>query len=204
MSRVYKGVVPPGKGWHYPQPGIPQPVTGGNYDELITNITNARIHNNIPLGQPEKDFEIFFCAANPHLCNPISPEVLPETETHDPSKTFRERVSAWAGNRYSQGGFEYSLEPDETANSRAKICSACPQNKDYDKNCPPCVEQIERTLVLLRQNRDTDPKVECCSITAQANSVACYFPPGKMLNYAKKYKQEIAESAPRCWMLELL
>lgn len=200
MSRVYKGVVPPGgKGWHYPQHGIPQPITGGNYDELITNITNARIHNQIKLGNVERDFEEWFCKTHSHLCDANSPPIQPEAETDDPAQIFRERVASFAGNRYQYAG-SIELESADEANRRAGICSTCPANQSWADGCP-CVETTQRTLVLLTQNQETEPslKGKGCFITGQSNEAAVWFGP-KLLNHRKRYMDKLPNF---CWLRDL-
>lgn len=200
MSRVYKGVVPPGgRGWYFPEPTIPQPVLGGNYEELITNITNVRIHNNIKIGHVEKDFEVWFCREFPSFCDPISREVSPEPETDDPTKILRERVSSFAGNRYQHAG-SIELESADEANRRASICSTCPENQDWKDSCP-CVETTERTIVLLTQNQETTPslKGKGCKVTGQSNEAAVWFEP-KLLNHRKRYMDKLPDF---CWLRDL-
>lgn len=199
MSRVYKsGSVPPG-GWKYDQPGLPTPVTGGNYEELITNITNARIHNNIKLGNVEQEFEEWFCAHHGHLCDANSPPIQPEAEVDDPQKTFRERVASFAGNRYQYAG-SINLESEDEAFRRAAICSGCKENQAWADSCP-CVSQIERTIVLLTQNQETEPslKGKGCKITGQSNEAAVWFGE-KLLRHRKRYMDKLPDF---CWLRTL-
>lgn len=195
MSRVYRGVVPP-NGWKFPQKGLPQPVTGGSYEELITNITNARIHNHLPIGNPEKEFEEWFCATTPGFCDPTVREIQPEAETDDPTKVLRERVASFAGNRYQYAG-NIELESADEANRRASICATCPENQDWKDSCP-CVETTQRTLVLLTQNQETEPslKGKGCFITGQSNEAAVWFQE-PLLSHRKRYMDKLPDF---CWL----
>lgn len=199
MSRVYKsGSVPPG-GWKYDQPGLPTPVTGGNYQELITNITNARIHNQIKLGNVEREFEEWFCKTHPNLCDANSPPIQPEAETDDPTKVLRERVASFAGNRYQYAG-SISLESSDVANKRASVCESCTSKASYQDGCP-CLEQIKRTLVLLTQNQKTEPDLSgfACSVAGHDLNAGCWLTE-PFLRHRRKYLEQLPD---HCWMKAL-
>lgn len=193
---VYKAVIPPG-GWHYPQPGIPQPVTGATYDDLITNITNIRIHNGIELGSPEKDFEEYFCKTCPNFCDPNPSTIQPEREVSD-TETFRVKVSSWAGNRYQHAG-SIELVGEDEAESRASVCAKCPANIEWRDSCP-CINQIDRTLLLIRQGRETKEKLKGCRHFSHCNQTAVWLP-AKNLQHAKK---NLKTSPEFCWLRETL
>lgn len=197
MSRVFTGgAIPPG-GWTYAQNGLPHKITGSTYDDLINNITDARIHNNIPLGNPAKDHEEQFCQNFPSYCDPNSSQIQPEREVSD-TETFRTKVASWAGNRYSSAGSIELVNEDE-ANVRGSICGQCPNNSEWRDGCK-CIGQIDRTLLLIRQGRETKEKLLGCSCFGHDNQTAVWLP-AKNLQHAKK---NLETSPEFCWLRKTL
>lgn len=178
---------------------MPHPVKGHSYEELITNITNARIHNNIKLGHVERDFEEWFCQNFPGYCDPNPPPIQPEADIDDPTKVLRERVASFAGNRYQYAG-SIELEPEDEIFRRATICAGCKESQEWRDGCA-CIPQIERTLVLLTQNKKTDPDLtgKGCKIAGHDNTLACMLPE-KLLRHRKRYMDKLPDF---CWLRTL-
>lgn len=195
-------VVPPQaegepQGWRYPQEirDHKQWIEGSDYNGLITKVTKFRIANNISLGNPENDIDAYYCNRWPNYCAPTAGR-LPPPRTQP--RTFRERVTSWAANRYEHAG-AIALVNQETADSRAAICAECPYNKTWREGCPPCIEQTDRTLVLIRQAKTTNPSIMGCIVSGQDNTTAAFLPE-KFLRHRNKFEKELW---PKCWMLSL-
>ncbi len=191
--KISRSVVPTGEGWPYIENG--RKILGGTFDELVKNLTNDRIANQVNLGNPEQDIEAQLCERFPANCFASGPE-LPSPPSK--ARTFRERVTAWAANRYSKAGAITLVEQDE-ADRRAAICQECPANQNWKTHCQPCIESTERTLLLIRQNRKPSLAVLGCAIAGHDNTAACVLPEDA-LRHRNKY---LTELTPQCWMREL-
>ena len=186
------GVIPPG-GWQYPEGE--NTVRGDTHEDLIAKLTAYRIANQIVLGNPEQDIERYVCQQFPSYCGTDSNQLPPPRTA---PRTFRERVTSWAANRYQYaGGIE--LEDEETAEARAQVCVNCPSNQEWRAGCPPCIAATERTLLVINQNRKTKTVVLGCAIAGHENQTACYLPP----KHLKHKNQYLSQLPPRCWMLAL-
>lgn len=194
-------VIPPG-GFSYPEtPGFP-PLKAGSKEELIDAITQDRIANGRPVGDPENDFREHVIRNYPDHSGavtmdrpPISPDAV--------ARNLRERVTQWAATRYAiraAGGPD--LVSQEEADRRASICASCPANQAPPDDCAPCIKNNERTAFLLRQGKSTKVQVAACSITGQDNQSACFMPK-EMLNHRGRYLEELKEKTPHCWLIDL-
>jgi hypothetical protein len=189
-------MVPP-NGWHYQQPyqGVLRKIEGSGYTDLIDQITKYRIDHGITLGNPENDYEAWLCSNYPANCNRSTQEAPAETKK---PRTFRERVTSWAANRYARAG-TVNLVSQEVANQRAEICSTCPYNQAWREGCPPCIEATDRTLLLIRQNKKPERAVLGCAIAGHDNSAACFMPE-PLLRHRKAYTDQLPGF---CWLRQL-
>jgi hypothetical protein len=196
------GVVPPQiegepQGWRYPQTirDGSQWITGDDHDNLIQKVTSYRIDNSIPLGNPEEDVDAYICGRWKNYCA-SSPDRVPVAATKP--RTFRERVTSWAANRYEHAG-AIALVSQETADARAAICAECPFNSTWRTGCAPCIEVTDRTLVMIRQARTAKPSTLGCMVAGQDNPTAVWLPK-EHLKHSTKYSADLYE---KCWMLKL-
>jgi len=63
-------------------------------------------------------------------------------------------VLQWANALYKDSG-RLQMATGEEANRRAEICSRCPLQMEWVRDCPNCVQSAQRYLSILRQGRDT-------------------------------------------------
>lgn len=188
--RVHTVVVPPG-GWFFIQQGLTEPIVGTGHEDLLQQITQARITNGLPMGNVSAEFSAQFCARNPTFCSPDAGH----NEDVSTSTSFRERVSQWVWNRFSRAS-NIVLEDQETADARAKVCATCPHNQQWEDSCP-CVSAITQKIAILSQARTTNPKVSGCALCGHSNELAVFL--GKDdLKHREKY-----DLPDQCWMNDL-
>ena len=202
MLRAKEGAIPPG-GWHYLQKTPLGEVRLDGADKIATidAITQFRINNSITLGSPEDDLDNFICSQWPHFCGSASILGEPYVQEYSEPKNFREVVTGWLANKYSQTG-KAALVDEETAEERAQICNTCPQNREWKIGCPPCVTNAERIALMVAQNHKTETKVMGCAIAGHDNATAVHLPE-PLLRHRNRYTEELQSDAPHCWMLRL-
>lgn len=189
--------VPPG-GWKFLDGG--NWIQGHDYESLIDAIIEDRAKNQRPIGDPPKEFQTYVVRSWPHFAGSVSPFTSPVKQAPGNKGKLRERVTQWLANRYSlRASGHTELVSEEEANRRAKICSTCPQNKKVPNDCPPCIQNNNRTSFLLREGKATSVPVEACALMGHDNQTAVFLPE-KMLAHRKGYLEE----APSfCWMKTL-
>ncbi len=212
MSRVIEGVVPPAhakspfRGWSYPQDLADDIwITGTDYNDLVRQVTQFRIANNVPMGNPEGDIERYYCKYFPRSCHELAPNIsVAEDAQPSPLRTFQERIDNWIRIRYAL------LEtPDPTqrldyadpleSERRAAICVQCPANARWHSSCAPCNVKTEQYSVIVRKNLKTsvDDRLFGCAAAEHDNRTAVHLAP-KHLAHRKRYK------LPKiCWMKNL-
>jgi len=157
MIRLNPNLVP-ADGLQYTNPdGVA--ITAPDFRQLVAVVTEYRRLGNLPRGNPELEITEQLCKAHPRLC-------IRET-----SRTRLARVQDYietvltekAANRLRR------VEADEQL-QRAKICSACRFNVNWDKKCPPCGKKLFSRMACLRPY---DPlKGQTCSQVGDELSVA--------------------------------
>jgi hypothetical protein len=191
--------IPPG-GYTIPVPFGP-PLEAGSFEELIDELIKYRTNNHLPLGDPRKDIQDYVIANFPAYAGSVSAEA-PKPDEDALAKNQRERVSVWASNRYamrSSGHTEF--ETPEVSEARSAICAQCPHNQPFVNDCGTCVDQVNRTLFLVRQGKTNSHEqvLHSCMVTGQDNLTASFLPT-KMLAHRNKFMDELPDF---CWLRQL-
>lgn len=178
-------VVPGNGGWRFPQPwaGGVRLLTAQTKGSLIKLISEFRTENDIPFGDPAKELDEYLINLQ-----------IPATQ---PTRTLRERVTAWKSNRQFSS---HELVSPELAEERAQICANCPQNKmNWADGCSSCFDKTKRDLIALRQNRNTKTQVGACLIAGHDNSTAVFLSEASL-----KHRNQFMDKLPDfCWMKKL-
>ena len=154
MRKFKPHVVPP-RGFHYPvTPDVI--LQGADWRGLFKLITNWRIANHMPVGDPEKDVLDYFEKAYPYALDYApGPElhkedgVTPQVDGDDLN-----RLTQATGRLYTempQGG--YGIVPDAEANERAKLCARCPYHKTMPVSCASCWAAIMAQIHTIRNGK---------------------------------------------------
>ena len=128
------GRIPPG-GWSYPvAPGVmlkaPLP------EMLYSQISEYRVRNNIPPGDPEQDVNTYFCTTYPQACVKEAHDYGLPRRDFPRAETMANRVARWAsGLLHSMPAGGYQLVSQTDALARAKICQHCPKNVNWRGGC---------------------------------------------------------------------
>lgn len=197
MEFIY-GRVPPQVegGFHFPQllhNGSYVHITGSTKEELDAKTLSFRVANGLPVGNVDLETTNYLCAKWPDYCREVRST---EADESPGGKTLLQRTTNWRYNRYAQLHSNTTLEEQEVADARAKICAVCPKNQDNKDGCPPCVAENERVLFMIRQGHNPSTKLGGCAATGQDNSTAVFLKP-EMLTYAQRYKDELPDF---CWL----
>lgn len=173
---------------------------------LIKKLIDYRTGNNFKLGDPERDVDQEIAKNHGISSGPVPTGKIAE----QPMKklTLTERVGAWIATRYAKLGALAYVGKTE-AERRAKICMACPMNKDWRSSCARCSHQvpvIERNTMILTQNKRTQhfPRLMACAAAGHENRVAIWLTP-KFLQHARAYdRNKYPKLHSKCWIPPLL
>ena len=190
--RLNKGTIPP-NGYHYP---IEEGVTlkGATYSALIKEIETWRTQNGIPIGDPAKDVDSYFCSKWPYFC-------LSEDKETSANKgvNIKRGVNAWAAimlREQPRGG--YPLVNQTVAQDRCLSCLGCPFNKAWKGQCGNCDQGTETILIRLRQLRKIalDDGLLGCSINNHDNKTAVHM----TISALKLTSEQRAAFPQNCWI----
>ncbi len=177
--------VPGGGGWRFPQQwaGGVRLLTAQTKSSLIKLISEFRVENDIPFGDPEKELDDY-------LVN------LQVTQAPR-ERTMRERVTSWKTNRQFAS---HELVSDDVAKERATICAGCPYNQiNWADGCSACFQKTQRDLIALRQNRTMGLQLGACAIAGHDNATAVFLSEASL-----KHRNQVMHKLPDfCWMKKL-
>lgn len=190
--KLNQGSIPPG-GFHYPvDEGVV--LKAPTYAKLVTEIETWRTQNGIPVGDPHKDIDQYFCSKWPHFC------IAQKHETSaNKGENISKGVNAWAAimlRNTPQGG--YPLVNQDVAERRCKTCIGCPFNKVWRTGCASCSQATDSILIRLRQLRKItlDEGLLGCSINNFDNKTAIHFP----LSALGITSERMAAIPQNCWI----
>lgn len=199
-QKLRKGMIPP-RGHHYIQDGTM--IKGYSAANIVDKIGQFRIANQIDYGNPQEDYEAYLCSEFPRLCAPSYDEGEAEAMADDtPSQVpALDEVRRWAkltAYRRSKWG---QLETTETAEARSQTCSTCPLHKEIRSLslCNPCISELDRQSVLLREGRKLNTNPGYCSATFQDNRSAVFLPKAGL----ERSLERVEETVPECWLRTL-
>ena len=190
--KLNKGVIPPG-GFHYPITDIVT-LKGATHAALVKEIEIWRTQNGIPIVDPEKDIDAYFCSKWPHFCIAESHETESKL-----GESITKRVNGWAAimlRETPQRG--YALVNQDEAESRCKTCISCPFNKAWRGRCGNCERATDTILIRLRQLRKIvlDDGLLGCSINGFDNKTAIHFTTSD-LKLTSEQKSKLPQN---CWI----
>lgn len=182
--RTFVGRPIPG-GWHYPVPGGPT-IKGENAQDLIDKVTEYRVCNGLPIGDPKSEITAWYTI---HF--PFTVENCEAEEPNHPDE-LRDGVYAWINDLWKNPPHEYA-EPDEVVR-RQDTCKKCPWRADIPKSDSRAALESERRLFLLSRGGLGPSELGVCRFAAWDNRLAC------MLT---KEKIDCGECPKCCWVKSL-
>lgn len=166
-----KGVTPPG-GFVYVDVKTGTTFRHISFNSILGQIRNFRIANGMPL-PPGWGDEI-----EDEMCERYEPPVW-KYEVEEPAHgrsikisdvvNFVKVVGAWM----ADGG---EFVPQEEAERRAAICSACPLNQPID-GCTPCVQLLEKiSKAIGGRQTSRDAGLQGCAVCSCSNKAQVHIP----------------------------
>lgn len=186
---------PPG-GWRFPRPDGSL-ITGGDVFDLAKKVSDYRIINNIPLGDPESEIQDFLCRQNPHP--PCGPANRPQPK---PGVKAKGVMVARFLNAMAQWMVHGGHVEQEEAERRAEICAGCPWNTFLDDAaCFGCFGLTEKVMKIIG-NRKTrmDDSLRFCGLCGCSNAVSAFVPMDILARAHKldEFPADVGGGVP-CW-----
>jgi hypothetical protein len=136
--------------------------SGPTLDIVIQKVTDYRVANSLPIGDPSREIQDFNAAKT----RKIVPTKI--------SVTLRERVVKWIE---SQLRIKPKYVDEAEADRRAAICAQCPHNLakwTEGEKCKRCVENANRGTAIILMGRKQHPPIGACDILEQHNRAAVW------------------------------
>jgi hypothetical protein len=182
-------MVPPG-GWHYIDGDVK--LTAYSYDNLIKTVENYRAENNLPQGDVVGDVNSFICTNWPNTCHGVDMVVITSVNAPTQATDLLADIQVWAKN-ILHSNKPLMLVHDEVAETRARVCRACPENINWRAGCTSCITAADRLCASIRQGRDTPSSqvLGGCRLMRHDNRTAIFFDKDQIMK---------SESVPNnCW-----
>lgn len=147
------------------------PITGGDFPELVSRITEVRIVNNLPLGNAEAEAMDWICRHSGAPCAPPKPTGAPRRTARGMDVvTFLRAMKDWA--------LSAEIVPQEEAERRAEICAGCNRQGEIDDGaCLGCFGMIGRIMQIIGQRKTrVDAVLRFCTICGCSNALQCFLP----------------------------
>lgn len=199
--KLARGHIPPGIDgfpWHYPiADGVM--LKTSTEEMLIQLMSEYRLRNSLPPGNPESEIDTYYCAKYPQICHKEVKDYFPDTQqASQPRESMLNRVSRWAAwmkNKMPRGG--YKLVPQQVADERGKICVNCAKNAPWRGGCTGCSQAV---LTLLAQIRGLRSSAHQGSLMA-CSSVGWELPTAvhQEIPALELTAEQIAELPQKCW-----
>lgn len=190
------GVVPPGGFYFF---SGESKIIAPTLEDLITAVTNDRINNNHPIGNPALDINEAICSNFPASCiEMVSDCAAEERDLASPlGRTLLDSVRLTTKLGAAKAG-ETKLETREVASDRSAICLNCPENVPVQAitTCTPCVAELDRQALLIRQNNPIPIGLGICRATFQDNRFAVYMPDEALT----RSKRKLDDTPDFCWL----
>jgi hypothetical protein len=163
-------------------------IEGNTLDEVASKLSDYRINNTIPIGNPKDEILQYYLQKYPYMVD-IDDEGIPEPA----GDRLKAQWVQWIRNRWGKplGKAASSKE----AEGRSAVCAKCPFNVPIE---PTTTEEHEmlRKAFMLRRGHDVPKKLGFCSLHLWDNGSAIFIeaPTGVsgMTKDTAKY--------PRCWV----
>lgn len=202
MLRLKNPKETPSGYWRFPRdPSSPRRdeqamIYGGDLDTLVARISEYRIINEIPLGDPRAEAEDFLCRETNAECLPVRPRgffagMLVKGED---LARFVSALAAWMTSA--------DVVPQEEAERRAEICLGCKFHSNLsESSCAGCYGLAGRIAGIIggRKTR-LDSDLKFCGICSCSLQVVVYAPL-RILDRAHKlssFPSNVGDGNP-CW-----
>ncbi len=157
-------------------------LTGQTLPSCAKEVTNFRVENDLPIGDPEAEIRAYVGGTRISLGQSI---------------TLRQRVTSWKTNRQFQS---HELVDEPEAERRAQICRDCPMNvQHWQDGCGACFAKTKQDLLALRQAREVKTKVGACNILGWDNSTSVWLTEASLKNRI----QHLDKLPGFCWAKKL-
>jgi len=171
-------VVPPG-GWKYTDPDTGAQFGVPTYGAMAGKVAQHRRGNNLPpLSAADLDHILCLQAAD-GVCNETG-EPVPKAVPVKPVAPKLTGTDILNGTKviFSLKKAGGKLVSPEVAESRARICSRCPQNVDHESGCATCVQQLANIVKKVVGNGVTtvDHNLKACAVCHCVNKVQVWVP----------------------------
>lgn len=173
-------------GHHFSEDG--QTFRGDTLDEVVKALSDYRINNSAPLGDPEQDVLRYYAEHWPYMVDIV--EDPPEPETPSLRMT---RWMQWVRKQWGKPAPKMATQQE--AAIRWEVCLGCPHNV---KLYPSTREQmeIERKAFLLRAGQNVPEKLGFCSLHRHDTTVAVF----TEAPAAGSEKPKDLPNHPGCWV----
>ena len=179
MLKVHNtSLVPPG-GWKYTDPDTGALFGVPTYPAMQNKVAVHRRGNNLkPLSQAEVE-HIMCLQASEGVCGGNREDV----PVHIPNQPVAAKMSGTDVLNGTKVIFSLKksggkLVSPEVAESRARICSKCPQNVPYEGGCATCVQQLSNIVkkVVGEGKTSMDENLKACGVCKCINKVQVWVP----------------------------
>ena len=177
---------PPG-GHHYVEHRVT--FKGESWTEVVKKVTDFRLHNNIPQGNPSQEVLNFYADNWPWLVK--EDESAPEPE---PAPSQYDLWRDWIYRTWKNPPKKL-VTPTE-AKARWAICSTCPMNEQFKFSESSESAELTRRTFLLRRGIESSEALAFCSCHKADLASFSFF------DNAKEYSRmhHPIEKPDRCWV----
>lgn len=173
-------------GHHYVEDG--RTLKGDTFDEVKTLLTDYRLHNNRPVGNPGQDILTYYLVNFPWM---VKQDDLEMPEEPDDFIDWR----AWVQGTWVKP--PKKLLTSKEASFRWEVCKSCPFNVPIEQgNKPAEFEQITRKAILLRRGVKIPQELGYCSLHRADLGVLTFIETPK--DHSEKSKD--SPNYPSCWV----
>ncbi len=173
-------------GHHYPEYGMT--FRGESVPELVTKVTDFRVNNHIPVGDPEQDILLFYLKHWPWLIKESG-----DQPAEGPSSEYIE-WRAWIGRAWNHPPTKIITVKE--AKERWAKCEGCPFNTKLDWKESRETSEITRRAFMLRRGIEVPEHLGYCALHHTDLSVFSFL--DKPTDYSTKREDENHDA---CWVL---
>lgn len=166
MIRPSPHIVPPGGYTFAERRGVE--LTADSFEKLVTLVTNHRVTNRYPLGDPESEVAQAICARHPAFCTDRLAHRGGITDAALPARALAHAVALYQARAKSD--VKLQANP-ETVLERAKVCSACPHARRASHGALDA--QVSGLRLSMTRSAEY-PNLGYCSIFGHDNAVAAH------------------------------
>lgn len=141
-------------GHHYTESG--QTFRGDSFAAVVAKVTDFRLYNNIPAGNPTQDILQFYAANWPWLVK-SDPHAQPE-EINEQYNLWR----AWIYHAWRHPPRHFVAAPQRE--DRTNICRDCPYNEQFKFEETKESAELTRRSYLLRQGQEASQDLGFCRL----------------------------------------